>query len=212
MKLNHYRQAFKYMTRPDTRPAEVKNAEELKRAKAEFDRKNKKRAEYDLPPLIDPKKFVELTNLYDGNNFVVDDNGQITDEASLKKRFENEVIAKTKELSEDKITTGKDLVKKFDNNDPSTYPSNPEQRRKLLTPQKVDVLKKEKPKPKPAINYKDIEIPTIDVETYKSIIQQQEPKPQQVPEARYNGPIENDPQYRNTIFGSDAYYRRKRNL
>ena len=199
MKLNHYRQAFKYMTRPDTRPAEVKNAEELKRAKAEFDRKNKKRAEYDLPPLINPKKFVELTNLYDGNNFVVDDNGQITDEASLKKRFENEVIAKTKELSEDKITTGKDLVKKFDNNDPSTYPSNPEQRRKLLTPQKIAV-------PKKPINYADIQIPSIDI----NLIQPS--KPQQIPEARYNGPIENNPQFRNTIFGTDAYYRRKRNL
>jgi len=56
-------------------------------------------------PIIDPKKFVELTNLYDGNNFVVDGEGNITDEKTLKNKFENEVIAKTKELSEDKITT-----------------------------------------------------------------------------------------------------------
>ena len=37
-------------------------------------------------------------------------------------------------------------IKKFDNNDPSTYPSNPEQRRKLMAQQKLEVLKKAAPK------------------------------------------------------------------
>ena len=85
---------------------------------------------------------------------------------------------------------------------------------KLLTPQKVEVPKKPKQKIKQKIktNYADIKIPTVSVETYKSIIQPEEPKPQQVPEARYTGPIENDPQYRNTIFGSDTFYRRMRKL
>ena len=178
MKLNDYRQAFKYMTRPDTRPPEVKKAEEQKRLKAETDRKNKKREQYGLEPIIPPQRLVETINLYDGTNYAVDSNNNIVEQ--------------------------KDLVKKFDNNDPSTYPSNPEQRRKLLTPQKPDVLKKEEPKQK--VNYADIQIPSIDI----NLIQQ--PEQQQIPEARYNGPIENDPQFRNTIFGTDAYYRRKRNL
>ncbi len=56
-------------------------------------------------PLIDPKQFVKLSNTYDGTNYVVDGDGNITDEKTLKNKFENEVIAKTKELSEDKITT-----------------------------------------------------------------------------------------------------------
>ena len=172
MKLNDYRQAFKYMTRPDTRPAEVKKAEEQKRLKAEADRRDKKRQEYGLDPVFS-KRFVEVSNKYDGTNYAVDSNNNIVEQ--------------------------KDLVKKFDNTDPSTYPSNPEQRRKLLTPQKIAA-------PKKPINYADIQIPSIDI----NLIQPS--KPQQIPEARYNGPIENNPQFRNTIFGTDAYYRRKRNL
>ena len=178
MKLNDYRQAFKYMTRPDTRPPEVKKAEEQKRLKAETDRKNKKRQQYGLEPIIPPQRLVETINLYDGTNYAVDSNNNIVEQ--------------------------KDLIKKFDNTDPSTYPSNPEQRRKLLTPQKADVLKKEEPKQK--VNYEDIKIPSIDI----NLIQQ--PKPKSQTEAHYRGPIENDPQFRNTIFGTDAYYRRKRNL
>ena len=65
-----------------------------------------------MKPLIDQNKFVELTNRYDGNNYVVDGNGNITDEKTLKDKFENEVIAKTKELSEDKITIKQKPFKK----------------------------------------------------------------------------------------------------
>ena len=188
MKIAEYNQMKKWLTRPDSLPLAERKAIELKQAKAEQDRKNKKRAEYDLPPLIDPKHFVEVSNKYDGTNYVVDGGGNIVEE--------------------------KDLIKKFDNNDPTTYPSNPEQRRKLLTPQKVEVPKKpkQKEKQKTKTNYADIKIPTVSVETYKSIIQPEDPKPQQVPEARHTGPIENDPQYRNTIFGSDTFYRRMRKL
>ena len=178
MKIGHWKQAHSWMTRPDTMPPKERAALEAKQAKAEADRKNKKRAEYGLPPLIDAKHFVEVSNKYDGTNYAVDKNNNIVDQ--------------------------KDLVKKFDNNDPSTYPSNPEQRRKLLTPQKADVLKKEESKQK--INYADIKIPSIDI----NLIQQ--PKPKSQTEAHYRGLIENDPQFRNTIFGTDAYYRRKRNL
>ena len=105
MKIGEYKQMNSYLTRPDTRSKEERKFMETKQKAAETNRKNKKRQEYGLKPLIDPHKFVELTNTYDRNNFVVDDNGQITDEASLKKRFENEVVNKAKELSEDKIIT-----------------------------------------------------------------------------------------------------------
>jgi hypothetical protein len=73
MKIGNWKMAHSWMTRPDTMPPKERAALEAKQAKAEADRKNKKRAEYGLPP--------------------------------LKDKFENEVIAKTKELAEDKITT-----------------------------------------------------------------------------------------------------------
>ena len=66
MKIAEYNQMKKWLTRPDSLPLAERKAIELKQAKAEQDRKNKKRAEYDLPPLIDPKHFVEVSNKYDG--------------------------------------------------------------------------------------------------------------------------------------------------
>jgi hypothetical protein len=105
MKIGHWKQAHTYMTRPDTMPPKERAALKAKQAKAEQDRKNKKRAEYGLKPLIDPQHFVEVSNTYDGTNYVVDGDGNITDEETLKTKFENEVTASTKELSEDKIVT-----------------------------------------------------------------------------------------------------------
>ena len=112
MKIGHWKQAHSWMTRPDTMPAKERAELEAKQAKAEQDRKNKKRAEYGLKPLIDPQHFVNVSNTYDGTNYVVDGNGNITDEKTLKNKFENEVVAKTKELSEDKITTKQKPLKK----------------------------------------------------------------------------------------------------
>ena len=214
MKIGHYKQMNSYLTRPDTRSKEERAALEAKQAKAEQDRKNKKRAEYGLPPIIDPKKFVELTNLYDGNNFVVDGDGNITDEKTLKNKFENEVVNKTKELSENKIVTKQRPIEAT----PKQVGQLAErlERNRQMTgakPTKLKDLKnnfKEKPKTR---NYlADIKIPPIDVETYKSIIQQEDPKPQQVPGPRRNVRVEDDPQFRNTIFGSDSYWRRMRGL
>ena len=68
-------------------------------------KEDEKKYQDSLKPLIDPQHFVDVSNTYDGTNYIVDDKGQITDEASLKKRFENEVVNKAKELSEDKIIT-----------------------------------------------------------------------------------------------------------
>ena len=112
MKIGQWKMAKSYMTRPDTMPPKERAALEAKQAKAEQDRKNKKRAEYGLPPLIDPQHFVNVSNTYDGTNYVVDGDGNITDEKTLKNKFENEVIAKTKELSEDKITSKQKPFKK----------------------------------------------------------------------------------------------------
>ena len=122
MKISEYNQMKKWLTRPDSLPLAERKAIEQKQAKAELDRKNKKRAEYGLPPagkkpvqltlpgmeqkpILDSKKFVELTNLYDDNNLIVDGDGNITDEKTLKNKFEKEIVNKTKELSEDKIVT-----------------------------------------------------------------------------------------------------------
>ncbi len=219
MKIGEYKQMNSYLTRPDTRPPEVQKAEEQKKAKAEAERKDKKRQEYGLDPIFS-KRFVEASNMYDGTNYVVDGDGNITDEKTLKNKFENEVVNKTKELSEDKITTKQKPI----------YPkeATPEQvgklaerleRNRQMTGAKPTALK-EVNKKFGALNkkaktknyYADIKIPPIDVETYKSIIQREDPKPQQVPEARRNVRVEDDPKFRNTIFGSDSYWRRMRGL
>ena len=122
MDIGKFKMAKSYMTRKDIMPPEERAKLEAKKEAAEIDRKNKKRKEYGLPPLakkpvqltlpgmeqkpiIDSKKFVELTNLYDGTNYVVDGDGNITDEKTLKNKFEKEIVNKTKELSEDKIIT-----------------------------------------------------------------------------------------------------------
>ena len=53
----------------------------------------------------------------------------------------------------------------------------------------------------------DTSIPSVRL--LSDVIQDQ---PKEVPEARSNVLVENDPKYRNTIFGSDTYWRRKRGL
>ena len=62
-------------------------------------------------------------------------------------------------------------IKKFDNNDPSTYPSNPEQRRKLMAQQKLEVLKKAAPK-----KVKPIEQPILKIDPYIPINPIQKPE------------------------------------
>jgi|MDTB01.2.fsa_nt_gb hypothetical protein len=58
MKIGHWKQAHAYLTRPDTKTPEQRASIEVKKSKAEVDRKNKKRAEYGLQPLAatDAKK------------------------------------------------------------------------------------------------------------------------------------------------------------
>ena len=57
-------------------------------------KEDEKKYQDSLKPLIDPKHFVEVSNTYDGTNYIVDENGQITDEANLKKKFEKEEAVK----------------------------------------------------------------------------------------------------------------------
>jgi len=115
MKIKDYNDMMGQLLRKDTIPPEKRAALEAKKAKAENDRKNKKRAEYGLPPLIDPNKFVELTNLYDGTNYAVDGNRKITNKQKpFKKpllpvlkdrpvRKPNAVPPKTKSIKADPI-------------------------------------------------------------------------------------------------------------
>ena len=111
MNIKDYNDMMGQLLRKGT-PEQAKRAEENNK-KYLADRKAKTLKYYGLDkPLIDPKHFVETSNTYDGTNYVVDGNGNITDEKTLKNKFENEVIAKTKELAEDKITTKQKPFKK----------------------------------------------------------------------------------------------------
>ena len=110
-------------------------------------------------------------------------------------------------------------IKKYDQYSKETYPSNPEQKRKLLAQQKLEKVKPftkvannlgKKPitKSKPL----DIRISNPDFDTYEKIIKKEPPKATPAPVRSVPYQIENDPRYSNSIFGSDTYYRRKRGL
>ncbi len=107
MKIGEYKQMNNYLTRPDTRPPEVQKAEEQKKAKAEAERKDKKRQEYGLDPIFS-KRFVEASNMYDGTNYIVDGDGNITDEKTLKRLSaaggDPDAIAKIQRDLQDQMT------------------------------------------------------------------------------------------------------------
>ena len=90
------------------------------------------------------------------------------DDIDLGKDFDKAIAQEDKQLAKlgrDPMTIlQRNNIKKFNNNDPSTYPSNPEQRRKLLAQQK---LEKEKPikKKAPIINL--VEIPKYQPTDFK---------------------------------------------
>ena len=138
----------------------------------------------------------------------------------LGKEFDKAIAEEDKalkKLGRDPMTIlQRNNIKKFDNNDPSSYPSNPEQRRKLLAQQK---LEKEKPFiKKPVIKKKnnlatmDIPIPQIDMDIYNRALglEPKPPTPEPVVKRIINP--EDDPRLRDTIFGTDVLYRRKRGL
>ena len=110
-------------------------------------------------------------------------------------------------------------IKPYDRYNKETYPSNPEQRRKLMAQQK---LEKEKPFTKIANNLgkkpitkpKQLElplnIPNPDFDTYEKIIKKEPPKPDPAPVRSKPYRIEDDPKLKDTIFGTDVLYRRFR--
>ena len=107
-------------------------------------------------------------------------------------------------------------IKKFDNNDPSSYTSNPEQRRKLLAQQKLEkekqFIKKPVVKKKNKLATMDIPIPQIDMEIYNIALglEKEPPTPEPVVKRIINP--EDDTRLRGTSFGTDVLYRRKRGL
>jgi hypothetical protein len=126
--------------------------------------------------------------------------------------------AALKKLGRDPINIlQRNSIKKYNRNDKSSYPSNPEQKRKLLAQQK---LEKEKPFTKISNNLGkkpiakaaaiNLTIPYPDFTTYEKIIKKDNVKPNPTPQRTVPYRVENDPKYRNTIFGSDVFYRRKK--
>ena len=128
--------------------------------------------------------------------------------------------AELKKLGREPLTIlQRNNIKKFDSQDKSTYPSNPEQKRKLMAQQK---LEKEKPFTKIANNLGkkpiakatsiNLTIPSPDFTTYEKIIKKDTVKPNPAPQPTVPYRVENDPKYSKSIFGSDVFYRRRKGL
>jgi len=198
MKIQEYKQMMSYLTRPDNKTPEERKTMEDKKIKEETDRRNKKRAEHGLPPkdIFDgiQDTFVKEYNLNDaepGQEVIVGPNGQIMMESELKKQIEKE---ETKYLK-------------------SVYP-------KEASKEQMDYLEKNlnkmKQQQKPSKKVQKISTPVQIDPSIPSVTTLNSSKIQdevtKVPEARSTVSVENDPRFRNTIFGSDTYWRRKRGL
>ena len=128
--------------------------------------------------------------------------------------------AELKKLGRDPLTIlQRNNIKKYDSQDKSSYPSNPEQKRKLMAQQK---LEKEKPFTKIANNLGkkpiakatsiNLTIPSPDFKTYEKIIKKDTVQPNPAPQRTVPYRVENDPKYSKSIFGSDVFYRRRKGL
>jgi len=128
--------------------------------------------------------------------------------------------AELKKLGRDPLTIlQRNNIKKYDSQDKSSYPSNPEQKRKLMAQQK---LEKEKPFTKIASNLGkkpiaeaaaiNLTIPSPDFTTYEKIIKKDTVQPNPAPQRTVPYRVENDPKYSKSIFGSDVFYRRRKGL
>ena len=237
MKIGEHKQMMKHITSPGT-PEQNKRAEENNK-KYLADRKAKTLKEYGLDkPLVvnngkiqTEKEFIKELPIEDqpGYDYQKDPNllrrmavlqpDLATPE--FKKAIAEEDKA-LKKLGRDPMNIlQRNNIKKFDQYSKETYPSNPEQRRKLLAQQK---LEKEKPftkiannlGKKPITKSKQLElplnIPNPDFNTYEKIIKKEPAKPDPAPIRSVPYQVENDPRYKNSIFGSDTFYRRRRGL
>jgi hypothetical protein len=227
MKIGEYKQMMSNLTRPGT-PEQNKKAEENNK-KYLADRKAKTLKEYGLDkPLIvnngniqTEKQFTKELPIEEQPGYDVSKDQNLFrrikmySSEDLGAEFDKAITAEDealKKLGRDPMNIlQRNNVKKFDNNDPSTYPSNPEQRKKLMAQQKLEVLKKDKPfiKKEKTTTPINIPIPTIDPEIFHRAVSRNVKAPTPEPVQRKVN-LEDDPRYRNTIFGSDAYYRRKR--
>ena len=128
--------------------------------------------------------------------------------------------AELKKLGRDPLTIlQRNNIKKVNSQDKRTYPSNPEQKRKLMAQQK---LEKEKPFTKIANNLGkkpiakaaaiNLTIPSPDFTTYEKIIKKDTVQPNPAPQRTVPYRVENDPKYSKSIFGSDVFYRRRKGL
>ena len=125
-----------------------------------------------------------------------------------------------KKLGRDPMTIlQRNSIKKYNGNDKSSYPSNPEQKRKLLAQQKLEKEKPftaianklgKEPIKKPTQLELPLNIPNPDFDTYEKIIKKDQPKPDPAPIRSVPYRVEDDPKLRNTIFGTDVLYRRFR--
>ena len=272
MNPKEYKDMMSHLTRPDTRPPEVKKAAAEKQFNSELDRKNKLKKSYDLqedtspvmynPPSNSFKTENELKKEFDQesmkswvkNTTALNENpGAFKKEVKASEAIENQPgykieqdpnllrriklyssndlgpgfdtaiaaeDAELKKLGRDPLTIlQRNNIKKFNSQDKRTYPSNPEQKRKLMAQQK---LEKEKPFTKIANNLGkkpiakaaaiNLTIPSPDFTTYEKIIKKDTVQPNPAPQRTVPYRVENDPKYSKSIFGSDVFYRRRKGL
>ena len=216
MKIGEYKQMMSNLTRPGT-PEQNKKAEENNK-KYLADRKAKTLKEYGLDKPIENQPGYEIDkdpNLLRRIKMYSDkDLGPGFDAAIAE---EDKAL---KKLGRDPLTILQQInIKKFDSQDKSSYPSNPEQKRKLMAQQK---LEKEKPFTKIANNLGkkpiakatsiNLTIPSPDFKTYEKIIKKDTVQPNPAPQPTVPYRVENDPKYSKSIFGSDVFYRRRKGL
>ena len=151
MKVKEYNQMMAYLTRPKDKFKKDKKEITVPGPLEQLTDKTEKEIMND-PNILRRIKYLSKTY----------------DDIDLGKDFDKAIAQEDKQLAKlgrDPMTIlQRNNIKKFNNNDPSTYPSNPDQRRKLLAQQK---LEKEKPikKKAPIINL--VEIPKYQPTDFK---------------------------------------------
>ena len=135
------------------------------------------------------KQLINAHNTFDGGPYIVDnETGEVVSEAALKRRFTYQDKPYPKQATAKQMAELKTKVDKYkDIHFPKEKPF------------------KDKPEAKKPVPEIPIEIPKFNPNLFK--IPKEKPKP--IVRAL---PPEHDPKYRNTIFGSDVYYRRKKKL
>ena len=242
MNPKEYKDMMSHLTRPDTRPPEVQKAAAEKQFNSELDRKNKLKKSYELPEDTSPvmynppsnsfKTENELKKEFDQesmkswvkNTTALNKNpGAFKKEVKASQALENQpgyIIDKDPNLLRRiKLYSDKDLGASFD-----AAIAEEDAALKKLGRDPMNILQRNKskkavavkPKVKPFVKKpKQLElplnIPKIDFNLLKSPVGPDAGSIKQEPVTEETR-IEDDPKYRNTIFGTDVLYRRKRGL